>query len=123
VGTHSKSGSFVLFLFQLVAVAIQESNATRLTVGTHSKSGCFVLFLFQLVAVAIQESHITRLTLGTHSKSGSCVLFLEQLLDVCKRDPVDASFLMMMMVIRADREEMNDTKERMKNGNVYCIER
>ncbi len=67
-----------------IAVAIQQSNATRcLTVGTHNKSGTFVLFLFQLVTVAIQQSNATRCwTVGTHSKSGTFVLFLFQLVTV-----------------------------------------
>jgi hypothetical protein len=58
------------------------------------------------------------LTVGTHSKSGSFVLFLEQSLDVCKRVPASSTqswrFLMMIMEMCADREEMIDTKERPK---------
>jgi hypothetical protein len=65
---------------------------------------------------------------GTHSKSGSFVLFLEQSLDLLIyanefwSTPQRWHFLMMIMVMRADRKEMNDTKERTKKVNVYCIE-
>jgi hypothetical protein len=81
-----------------ILVAIPESNATRcLAVGTNSKSDSFVvLFLFQLVSVAQTSSGFVE----THQSW---------------------RFLMMIMVMRADRNEQRKERKAPTFIILTCI--